>query len=85
VGEFVRSWRKRRSEENGTGGTETDQGEAPAEHAPAESASDRTVRAGPVDVERARQLTSAALAYAGEGLRVLDRAAAKAHLPFDIA
>jgi len=33
---------------------------------------------------RARQLTSTALAYAGVGVRRLDRESCKAHLPFDI-
>lgn len=38
----------------------------------------------PVDLERARRLTAAALATAGSGMRVLDRAAAATHLPFSL-
>ena len=38
----------------------------------------------PTSNNRARELTSAALAYAGAGVRRLDRESCKAHLPFDI-
>lgn len=38
----------------------------------------------PVDVDRARSLTQAALASAGQGLRRLDRHAARTYLPFDL-
>jgi hypothetical protein len=38
----------------------------------------------PVDLERARNLTATALANAGAGMRLLDRAAARKYLPFDL-
>ena len=54
---------------------------AVAESAPAPTAIEPI---SPVDREQARSLTQAALGYDGAGVRRLDRAGARAYLPFDI-
>lgn len=58
---------------------------APARVEESEPAAEAPAAAGPPrDLERARRLTASALAHAGPGVRRLDRAQAKAHLPFEL-
>jgi hypothetical protein len=59
---------------------------APAEAEPEgeRGAGEAGAAVAPADRERARALTTAALAQGGTGVRRLDRASARAHLPFDI-
>ncbi len=77
VGDLRRWWQARNDARSGV--------EAPAVPAqPKDHAESSAFAAIPVDLQRARQLTAAALAAAGSGMRVLDRAAARGYLPFDL-
>ncbi len=63
---------------------EPDRNAARPNSAEAEPAHSSITPARAVDGERARRLTAAALAYPGAGVRRLDRALARAYLPFDL-
>ncbi len=80
VGDLKRWWESRQARK-----AEASTGEAPA---PAVQVKDHAASSTfaniAVNLERARQLTAAALASAGTGMRVLDRAAARSYLPFDL-
>ncbi len=77
VGDLRRWWQARKDAKSGI--------QAPAVPAqPKDHAESSAFAAVPVDLERARGLTAAALASAGSGMRVLDRAAASGYLPFDL-
>ena len=77
IGELRRWWQARKDAKSGN--QEPTVAVPPKDHAES-----RAFAAVPVDVERARRLTAVALASAGSGMRVLDRAAARAYLPFDL-
>ncbi len=78
IGDLRRWWQARKDAKSGV---EAAAGPAqPKDHA--ESSASASVA---VDLARARRLTAAALASAGSGMRVLDRAAARGYLPFDLA
>lgn len=77
VGDLRRWWQARKGTSSGS-----EASTAPAQ--PKDHEESSALASIPVDLDRSRRLTAAALASAGSGMRLLDRAGARGYLPFDL-